>query len=304
MRARRPGPLRLMALWWIAPSLMALGCEGVAVDPGADALLRVGAAQFVPGGMPGASGGPAITAVANPLNTARPGEVARPLGGSLAPGATAVLVELVGDRGHWLKVAGAPAVETPQQPTFALQLAFAHRLRSDPVELRLAAVDAAGRVGPPQTVSLRLDAERRPAGALVVALRWDRDADLDLRVIGPDGVEIFARNPSAAGDTTPGLPPTAEQIRTAGRLDRDSNARCVIDGVRREHVIWAQAPPVGRYTVRVDTPSLCGQPAARWQVDVFRDDQVIASAQGVSGPTDTRFEHGLEAGVLALEFEQ
>lgn len=282
---------------------LCLGCTGIEADPGADALLQVGAAQFVAGSFT-AGAGPAITGIDNPLNTARPGEVARPIGGSLAPGATAVLIELEGDRGHWVKVAGAPDVASPEQPTFAVQLAFAHRLRVSPVVLRLAAVDADGRVGPAQTVSLRLDPELQPAGALVVGLRWDTDADLDLRVVGPDGVEIFARNPSAAGDDNPGLPPTADQLATAGRLDRDSNARCVIDGVRREHVIWAASPPVGRYVVRVDTPSLCGQVAARWQVFVQRDGQVIASAEGVSTPTDTRFAHDLGAGVLALEFTQ
>lgn len=289
---------------WALIAALCLGCSGIDADPGIDALLQVGAAQFVPEALPAASGGPAITGVDNPLNTARPGEVARPLGGTLAPDATAVLIALEGDRGHWIAVAGAPAVESPDQPTFALQLAFAHALRANPVVLRLAAVDAEGRVGPERAVRLTLDPERRPAGALVIGLRWDRDADLDLRVTGPDGIEIFARNPSAAGDATPGLPPTAEQIRVAGRLDRDSNGRCVIDGLRREHVIWAEAPPTGRYTVRVDTPSLCDADAARWQVTVHRDGALIASAEGISTAVDTRFAHDLGAGVLALEFTQ
>jgi hypothetical protein len=286
--------------WLLALGL--IGCEGESADPGLDALLRVGAAQFVPGDMPASANGPAITAVANPTNQVEPGEVARPLGGSLAPGATAVLVQLVGDRGHWRVVAGAPDVAVPDQPTFSMQLSFARRLARDPVELTLAAVDSSGRVGPAQTVTLGLTAEVDPP-ALAVVLTWDRDADLDLRVVDPAGIEIFARNPSAAGDDNPGLPPTADQIAAAGRLDLDSNAACVIDGRRRERVIWPQTAPVGLYTVRVDTPDLCGHPQAHWQVEVLRDGTPIQRAEGVARPVDTRFDHGLGAGVFALSFQ-
>lgn len=262
------------------------GCAGTSADPGVDALMQVGAAQFVPGPLPGASGGPAITSLANPTNVARPGQVQRPLGGTLEPSATAVRVGLKGDRGHWLVVAGAPRVDLPGQPTFAVQLSFAHDLARDPVEIELAAVDGEGRVGAVQIVSLALDTPATPQGALVITLDWDRDADLDLRVVDPTGVEIFARNPSTNG----------------GRLDLDSNARCVIDGVRRESVIWPAAAPTGRYVVRVDTPSLCDATSARWHVTVRRDGAVIAEAEGVSTPDATRFDHDLGAGVLALEF--
>ncbi len=293
---------RLFILPSIALALVA--CGGIDADPGRDALLQVGGAQFVPGPLPAEAGGPAITAIENPLNTARPGEVQRPLSGTLANGATAVLIELVGDRGHWIAVAGAPDVTLPDQPTFGLQLAFARRLTLDPVELRLAAVDGDGRVGPPQTVTLALAGVDRPEGALVVTLAWDRDADLDLRVVEPSGVEIFARNPSSAGDDRPGLPPTPEQIAAAGLLDRDSNGQCVIDGVRRESVIWADNPPTGRYVVRVDTFAMCAESSARWRVEVRRDGALIAEAEGVSTAADTRFGHDLGAGVLALEFEE
>lgn len=261
-------------------------CDGATADPGADALMQVGAAQFVAGPLPGASGGPAITSLANPTNTARPGEVQRPLGGTLEPGATAVRVGLKGDRGHWIVVAGPPEIDLPDQPTFAVQLSFAHALQTDPAEIELAAVDGDGRVGPAQIVALALDAPAAPDGALVITLSWDRDADLDLRVTDPTGVEIFARNPNANG----------------GRLDLDSNARCVIDGVRRESVIWPAAAPVGRYIVRVDTRSLCDATSARWHLAVRRDGAVIAEAEGVSTPEATRFEHDLGAGARALEF--
>lgn len=294
---------RLGALATIALVCLA-GCGGADGDPALDALLRVGGAQFVPGPLPASGDGPAITGVVNPTNTARPGEVQRPLSGTLAPGAVGLRVGLVGDRGHWLVVAGAPDVTLPDQPTFDLQLTFARRLDLDPVELRLAAVDDAGRVGPAQTVSLALAGVDRPEGALVVTLEWDRDADLDLRVTEPSGVEIFARNPSSAGDTQPGLPPTAEQLAAAGRLDRDSNGQCLIDGIRRESVIWPEAPPAGTYIVRVDTFDMCAESSARWRVEVRRAGELVAAAEGSSTAADTRFGHDLGAGVLALTFEE
>jgi len=88
-----------------------------------------------------------------------------------------------------------------------------------------------------------------------------------------------------------------------GLLDFDSNANCVIDGRRQENVIWRDPPAAGRYLVRVDTFSMCGQPAARWTVEATRDGAVVSRATGVGTDADTRFSHQAGAGVLALEID-
>jgi len=91
--------------------------------------------------------------------------------------------------------------------------------------------------------------------------------------------------------------------RTGGRLDFDSNENCILDGRREENVFWPVEPPHGRYIVRVDTFSLCGQPGARFGVTVNRNGQIVAQAEGRSVETDTRGPHGAGAGLTMLELD-
>jgi uncharacterized protein YfaP (DUF2135 family) len=143
-----------------------------------------------------------------------------------------------------------------------------------------------------------------PQGALVVSLSWDDGADLDLHVVDPNGVEIDKRNINSYQPPPPGAPPEPPgTTHDGGVLDLDSNAQCVADGVRAEHVVWTDAPPRGHYVVRVDTASMCGEAAARWRVEVLLGGAQVAAAQGTSTDADTRFAHELGAGVLAVEFD-
>jgi len=132
----------------------------------------------------------------------------------------------------------------------------------------------------------------------VFSLRWDTEADLDLRVVDPSGTEVWSRKVSAS-PVPPGGDPSLQQ---GGILDFDSNSQCVIDGRRRENVFFTQ-PPSGHYLARVDTFSLCGEPLARWTLAVMLDGVVIAQSHGVGTPDDAAFKHDQGAGVLASEFD-
>ena len=101
----------------------------------------------------------------------------------------------------------------------------------------------------------------------------------------------------------PGTDADPNDWQQGGMLDFDSNAGCVIDGRRQENVVWQAAPPPGTYLVRVATASLCGAPAARWNVDVLLDGADISAAEGESIPGDTRFSKGAGSGVQALAFD-
>ena len=279
------------------------GCGGLEADLGANALMRVSEATFVARDLPGAGNGPEVISAITQTNTFRPGEVSKPLGGTLDADATAVLVGLRGDVGHWRVVAAPPQVNQPLQPTFDLRLDFSTSLLRDNAEIVLHAVDAQGNVGPAQNVTLQQAQSQAPEGELVFSLRWDRDADLDLKVITPDEVEISARNPNSAQPPQPGLPPSPEALAAGGRLDRDSNAQCTIDGVRHENILWTQSPPPGRYKVLIDTFSMCGQASARWRLEARRGQELIAEAAGVSTPLDAQQGRGQGAGLLALTLD-
>lgn len=278
-------------------------CEdGVDADLGLDASLQVEGGTFRRGAPPTPTGGPDTLAVGLVTSALRPGATGKPCTGALGPGATAAIVSLAGDRGYWIVPAGAAAADSPGAPTFSARLAFSSRLAPGAYALGVQAVDGAGRIGASRTAPLVAVATSAPA-RFAITLTWDTQADLDLHVVDPSGVEIFDRNMSAVEPPAPGKPVDLAAYAKAAYLDFDSNAECVIDGLRRESVLYPEAPARGRYVARVDTKSTCGFGVARWRVTAVLDGRVLGTATGASTDDDARFPHDRGAGVLALEVD-
>jgi hypothetical protein len=275
-----------LCLAFALPALLAIGCGGVPADAGLGAELQVAEAQFNAGPMPASAGGPAVVSFYLQSNAAYAGEIEDPASGALGPTATAALLGLSGDLGYWTLPAGLPSAAAPAYPTFSALLSFAESLPAGSYTLTAEAVDASGNAGDPNTATLTVAAAPEPSGALVVTLRWDSESDLDLHVVDPAGSEIFWGDPSPPG--------------SGGALDVDSNAQCVIDGRRREDVVFASGPPPGTYVVRVDTSSLCAASYAYWNVEAVLHGAVVARAEGESTETSTELSHGVGAGVQAL----
>jgi hypothetical protein len=287
-----------------AALLLALcACQSVPSSSGQDALMQVAGAQFFYGAMPAREDGPAVGTVQNDRTVVAPGEVGHPLSGALDPHASAVALGLSGDVGYWVLPAEPPDFSSPDQLSFKATLSFSPELPPGSYEIVARAVDAQGRFGPANAVTLKTQAAPDATGALVVSLRWDTEADLDLHVVDAAGVEIWARHASSYEPPPFGTAPDPDAQARAGRLDFDSNAACVIDGHRSENVVWTLPPPRGLYTVRVDTFSLCGEAGARWTVAVRRGDQITDVARGLSLDFDTRASHERGAGAFALQFE-
>ena len=165
------------------------------------------------------------------------------------------------------------------------------------------AADARGVLGAPATVPLSSVAMGTPSGALVISLRWDTESDLDLHVVIPGGVEVWAHNINSYQMPPPGTVADPLAWQQGGILDFDSNAGCVIDGRRQEDVVWQAAPAAGTYVVRVDTASLCGTPAARWTVNAVLNGVSLGASEGEALPSDVRFSKGAGSGVQALVFD-
>jgi hypothetical protein len=282
-------------------ALLGASCGEASRDPGSAAWLRVAGAQFVPGAL-SASSGPPVVAVNLSRSTAQQGESGLHLSGALAPEANAVAIALEGDRGFWLLPAAVPDVATPGAPSFGVTLAVSRDAPAGLRTLQVVARAADGIAGALSTAALEITAPPEPTGELVVSLRWDTNADLDVHVVDGNGVEIWARNPNS-WRAVPGAPPDPNAWRTGGLLDVDSNAQCVIDGRNRENVVWTVPPPPGHYLVRVDAFSMCGQAGVQWRVDAVLRGERIAAAEGSCTPASTRPPHELGAGVLAVEFD-
>jgi hypothetical protein len=262
-------------------------CDGVSSDRGLDADLLVSGAQFVAGAMPAAESGPAVVSLDLSKNLAYPSEIDQPMRGALAREATAAAIGLAGDRGYWIVPAGLPDIAAPGFPTFDVTLSFAATLRKGSRDLVVRAVDERDRFGPPETRALLISGAPEPEGALVISLSWDTEADLDLLVELSDGAVIWKGDPMEGG----------------GVLDADSNAACLIDGRRRENVIFRDAPPSGRYVVRVDAPSLCAASFANWKVEARLGGALAGASEGEMLVADTYFTHDRGAGVRALEID-
>jgi hypothetical protein len=302
------GALLGMASW---------GC-GASASPesGITALLRASSGQFVAGALvpdTSAMGTATISGVAINNTTIYPGELGFSLSGTVT-GAT-VLVGLKNDVGYWIIPAPIVDVTTTDGFIFTTQLSFSPLLPLGSQTLILRGVTADGTVGPAQLYTLTVAASAPPPTApLVISLDWDTEADLDLHVVMPNvadstmPIELWNKHPVAL--PAPGFgvpPPDPTEIANAAYLDFDSNANCVIDGRRQENVIFPTAPPPGDYTVRVDAPSMCGQPDAQWVVtatltDSNGNETVINSAQWEATDADTRGSHTAGSGRLAFTF--
>lgn len=251
------------------------GCSGANPSSGQTAYMRVQNAQFVSGGIDTTDHGelPVVQSVSTLNNDLFPGVSGKSISGSAGPGSTAILIGLLGDVGYWV----TPVQDVDQNATgnftFSCTASFSPLTPTADgggLTLVVRATDRSGNIGPAVLQPMTMEA-LRPDGALVISLDWDTQADLDLHVVLPSidgGVnEIWSRKPTGLTPGTPGA--TVDDGTAAGYLDFDSNSQCVIDGRRRENVIFPVAAPDGHYIVRVDTFSLCSEVTARWRVQVF-----------------------------------
>jgi hypothetical protein len=294
----------LLASVIVAAVVAVPACSGTQRDTGLDAQMRVSGAQFFRESLPAATGGPAVESVDLVTNEIHAGFVDKSFQGALAPQATSAALMLAGDPGYWIVPAGVPAVDTPTFPSVAATLSFSEGLLPGEYDFTVRAVDGSGTFGPPSVTKLTATEVGLPTGTLVVSLAWDTESDLDLHLVDPDGVEIFYGNVNSWVPPGPGQPPAAPDAwKSGGILDFDSNAHCIIDGLRREHVTWTETPPSGHYVARVDVFSMCGQPIAHFSVVAYVGGQVVAQARGISLPSDTRGDHGRGAGLTALAFD-
>ncbi len=285
-------------------ALACAACHGASSDPGAAAGFQVMGAQFVEGIPPEPTGGPDVAALNNLRPVVTIGELGERITGALAPSSEAALLYLEGDIGYWIVPAEPPLIETPDYPSIDVRAGFSAEIEPGPLTLQARAVDGAGRIGVGRVLALTAVEVPPPDGLLVVSLSWDTDADLDLHLVTPDGIEVWSDNPNSYQEPRPGEPPDPPGAwMQGGMLDADSNSGCLIDGRRQENVIWQIEPPVGHYVARVDAFSMCEESHAYWTVEALREGESLGRAEGESLPADTDLPHGAGAGVTALEFD-
>jgi uncharacterized protein YfaP (DUF2135 family) len=187
------------------------------------------------------------------------------------------------------------------QLVFSAKASFSPLLPSGSYTVTASAANAKGAYGPPSTLKV-MTADVMSADMLLVSLRWDTEADLDLHLVIPDGTEIWSNKINSFMPPPAGSGGDPNAWKAGGILDFDSNSNCNIDGRRLENIFWTQPPPSGHYIARVDTYSLCAAPQADWELEVTFHGQSLGRAYGTGRDSDAALPHGAMAGVTALTF--
>jgi hypothetical protein len=264
----------------------ATGCTGE-VDALVGLLepLRVPEGTFHPGELATVQGDALrVTSIESPSGLAVVGQQDRSLGGRTTQGAWAIALRLRGlGSGWWVLPVDDLEPQFPGERGFFVPYDLGTGLPAGAHTLELAAVDEDGRRGPVFDLGLCVQDDVIPTGlagcdptiappAAIVSLVWDRPVDLDLRVHTPDGQELAWKAPTTAApvDGAP-IPDEALDEPTLGRLDRDSNGGCIIDGRNAEAVVWAEPPAeTDPFAVYVDLFEACGQRGTNFAVSVYQ----------------------------------
>jgi hypothetical protein len=233
---------------------------------------------------PTSSEGPGVTGVEIPGTVLTVGQPGRLVTGRVDEEAFAIAVRL-GDlgAGYWLQPVEGFDPAFPGERTFQLELDVGGGVPTGLHDLRLVAIDEAGRAGEPFEVEVCVVDDTSGSGLsvcddtlepphTVVSLVWDADVDLDLVAITPSGKRVDARHPTTI-DRVDGAPISAGQLAdsTVGVLVRDSNAGCILDGRNAERLEW-RAPPLegGAFNVYADLFDGCGEAAVTFVLSVYR----------------------------------
>jgi len=267
-------------------ALIALAACTAHVPPGRGEPLVVEGATFVPGALPGEPplGSDAGTPASPPLVTSvelsgtvvSAGQLGKAISGHVSPDTYSVALALDGlGTGYWIVPAGSPDPTAGGDLAWTATLDLGWSVPPGNVELRVVALDGEGHGGTAQAIPLCVAGAitsdltacdpTRATPSHAVSLTWDTDVDLDLVVVTPDGKVVSAKRPTTAlpGDGgVIGRPTLADP--STGTLDRDSNAGCEIDGVRREDLVWPGAPRPGTYLVYASLYAACGQRAVHF----------------------------------------
>lgn len=244
-------------------------------DRGLEEPFRVRGAEFFEGALPGVAddseAAPRLTALQTANLNIRQGEGDHAFLGQADPEASAVAITLDGpsaSSGYWVVPTGAIDAVT-NEVTWTARADFDIELRPGRYTVRAVAIHENGKPGnqvsQPVCVAGRVPDNGRACSddkqppRTVVSLQWDTNVDLDLLLEAEDGTIISPKRPV----------PEPGTLAEGAELDRDSNAGCLIDGIRTENVVWNEIMPVGRYRAYVNMFDACQQPTVHFVLNVY-----------------------------------
>jgi hypothetical protein len=260
---------RSRGLMLAASALFALGCGASYGDgSGLSEPIVVSGATFNTGQLPN-DGGPELPLATSVTNAALAGGPDKNLSGRATLKAYGIAVSLKNaSSGYWVVPVGLPDLVDPGID-WSLKFNFTRQAPLGKQSLLVAETDVHGKFGKPTEIPFTVKS-LLPDGKKVISLIWHNHADLDLQVQSPDGKITSAKHPNT------GIVPDDHKIPAggipgSGTLDRDSNARCVFDGIMQEDVVFTGDPAPGDYLVWVDLFDACGEAATTFELQLHED---------------------------------
>lgn len=284
--ARRP--LALLSL--VVTTFVGLAAcdEGEERTRGLDQPIRVIGGELHAGELPGSPPvedealrvSPLITALDNANGQLRPSQVGKVLSGRASPETFSIGLRFptIGT-GYWVIPVGNADPLQNNEVSWETTSEIGATITPGLLPMRVVAIDGQGKAGTQREIQFcvaspvpdNLNAcspTSKPPYA-VFGLRWDTNVDLDLQVRVPNGKLVWSKNPSSAPLVDGKIDPATLASKSTGNLDRDSNGSCLIDGVRREHLVFEEKPDPGLYQVHVGLFSPCGETSVRFEVSLY-----------------------------------
>lgn len=256
--------------------------DEVELTSGLDEPVRVEDGFFLEGELPIADDGPTITSIESTNGIATTGQDGRSLGGRVQEPAWAIGVRFVTlGTGWWVHEVGDISALFAPDRDFAVLYDIGAGIPPGLHALRIAAIDSDGARGPEYDLDLCVLEDAVPGGlapcdptipppAMVIGVTWNRGVDLDLVIEAPSGKRVTWKTPTSATPEGGAVPDDALEDPTIGKLNRDSNASCRIDGRNAEAVVWDEMPERGDWSAYVDLFDACGEQDVTFSVAVYR----------------------------------
>ncbi len=194
--------------------------------------------------------------------------------------------------GYWVVPAsGIPTPATPSQPafrTFGVPANFNPADAPGTESLTVIAIGSDGTTGAPASYPLCLESrvpdnghactQKNPLPAVVIALTWDTNFDVDLNVVLPSHVIVNPKTQLTSVVIDDGGTSEVHTVPFAvglydgpvGVIDRDSMGSCVVDGWHEEDLVFQEAPPPGLYDIYANPFASCGQSSVRFTLTIYR----------------------------------
>ena len=274
-------------------------------------------APFFEGDLPTGTAGPVIDGIQSLNTQVKQGQAGKVFSGVTSLQATAIALRLADvGTGYWVVPVDTFDLSDPMAPKLGwqAQIDFAYDLSPGMHLLSAAAVAdgsapsatsgttagsatgsvpaAGGPVYGPRTAIPLAVLPDPPVAPLVVSLRWDTNADLDLHLVTPTGLEIYPKAIKSSSDPTMQTTNDCGETFTMGSLvvppppdgtgilQHDANAACAADASHQENIVFCGSRPSGTYLVRVDMFSACSESFADFTVRILAGGTEIDSRSG------------------------